>query len=109
MEQLRGSIAAHLTHAEEHAPGYTALLRGAGGDDEVQGVLARARERVVERLLGSLPVPPTPALRLAAWGWVGLIDQTTLQWLETRELERDALRDLLTDQFVALITTAASR
>lgn len=108
-EQLRSSLGAHLAYAEEHAPGYIALLRGAGGDDEVQGVLTHARERVVDRLLRSPAAPPTPALRLAAWGWVGLVDMITLQWLETRELDRDQVRDLLADQFVALMAAAAAR
>jgi AcrR family transcriptional regulator len=109
IEQLRASIDAHLRHASDHARGYIALLRGTGGDEEVQGVLNDARGRVVRRLLDGLPMAETPELRLAAYGWVGFIDALTMQWLESRELEREQVRDLLTDAFVALITAAAAR
>ena len=107
LAQLSASLEAHLRYAEEHAKGYAALLRGAGGDDEVQAILAGARERVAQRLLESLPVPPTPRMRLAARGWIGLVDQLTLHWLDTRELEREQVRDLLTGLFVATMTAAA--
>ena len=109
LDRLRASVDAHLRYAEEHAPGYTALLRGAGGDTEVQAVLERARDHVAERILGGLPVAATPALELTARGWIGLIDQLTLHWLEHRDLPREEVRDLLTDLFVALLTAAAAR
>src|SRR3954451_17389126 len=39
IERLRSSINQHLLHAHEHAEGYTKLLRGAGGDAEVQEIV----------------------------------------------------------------------
>src|SRR3954466_2673525 len=35
VERLHASLRAHLDYAEEHAEGYTALLRGASSDAEV--------------------------------------------------------------------------
>jgi AcrR family transcriptional regulator len=109
MARLHASLDAHLRYAEEHAAGYTALLRGAGGDPEVQAIIVAARERVAERVLEGLPLGPTPTpqLVLAARGWIGLVDGLTLHWLETRDLPRDRVRELLAELFVGVFTAAA--
>jgi AcrR family transcriptional regulator len=108
--RLNASLDAHLTHAVAHAQGYTALIRGSGGDEEVFAVISAARDRVVERTLATLPIPgePPPELILAVQGWVGLVDALTLQWLEERHLSQERVRELLADLFVALITAAAT-
>lgn len=110
MDRLRASLDAHLTYAVEHAQGYAALLRGAGGDAEVQAVVAAAHDRVADRVIGSLPLPEpaSPELQLTVRGWVGLVDSLTLHWIEHRQLPQERVRDLLAELFVALITAGAS-
>jgi hypothetical protein len=34
---------------------------------------------------------PDPAVRMAARGWVGFIEETTLDWLRNRDLDREQL------------------
>lgn len=110
MERLRASLDAHLTQATEHAQGYAALLRGPGGDEEVQSVIAAGRDRVVARTLSTLPIdgPPSEELVLAVRGWVGLVDSLTLAWLDTGEPSQQRVCELLSDLFVAVMTAGAT-
>src|SRR4051812_35500881 len=56
IERLRTSIDNHLAYCEDHAEGYIKLMRGAGGDPEVQAIVADAQRQVVERTVASLPL-----------------------------------------------------
>jgi AcrR family transcriptional regulator len=109
-EQLHASLDAHLSYAVEHAEGYTALMRGSGGDAEVQAIVSAAQDRVVERTLAALDPPggATPELALALRGWVGLVDALTLHWLDHRHLPQDRVRELLAELFVGVVTAGAT-
>jgi AcrR family transcriptional regulator len=103
--RLRTSIDQHLSYVEQHADGYIKLLRGAGGDREVEAIVAAARQRVVDRTLATLPLngaPPPPTLVLALHGWVAFIDEVSLAWLEHPAPAREDLREMLVHQFVAI-------
>jgi AcrR family transcriptional regulator len=110
LERLHASLDAHLTHAVEHAAGYAALMRGGGGDAEIEAVLAAAQDRVVARTLDTLPLPgpPPPELELTVRGWVGMVDTLTVHWLEHRHLPQERVRELLAELFVAVITAGAT-
>src|SRR3954452_19097299 len=56
IERRRSSIDNHLAYCEEHAQGYIKLLRGAGGDPDVEAIVADALRQVVERTVASLPL-----------------------------------------------------
>jgi AcrR family transcriptional regulator len=108
--RLRGSIDQHLAYVELHAEGYIKLLRGAGGDDEVQAIVAAAHREVVERTIASLPLAgavPPPGLALALHGWVAFIDEVSVAWLEHPALAREDLREMLVHQFVAIVAASA--
>lgn len=110
LERLNASLQAHLDYAVAHAPGYTALLRGAGGDPEIQALLNDLQDRVVERTLKSLPIPggPPPEVELALRGWVGMVDSLTLSWLDRRHLPQDRVRELMAELFVAVVTAGGT-
>jgi AcrR family transcriptional regulator len=108
--RLRTSIDRHLGYVEEHAEGYIKLLRGAGGDPEVQEIVAAAHRDVVARALASMPLAgatPPPTLVLALHGWVAFIDEVSIAWLEQPALAREDLREMLVHQFVAIVTASA--
>jgi AcrR family transcriptional regulator len=108
--RLRASIDQHLSYVEEHADGYIKLLRGAGGDTEVQAIVAAARRRVVARTLAALPLgggEPPSRLVLALHGWVAFIDEVSIAWLEHPALARDDLLEMLVNQFVAIVRASA--
>jgi AcrR family transcriptional regulator len=104
--RLRASIDQYLVYVEQHAAGYIKLLRGAGGDSEVEAIVAAARQRVVERTLRALPVPRAkvpPALVLALRGWAAFIDEVSIAWVEHPAPAREDLREMLVHQFVAIL------
>ncbi|HEX6713597.1 MAG TPA: helix-turn-helix domain-containing protein [Thermoleophilaceae bacterium] len=111
IEALRASVDRHLVYVEEHADGYIRILRGAGGDAEVQAIVTAARQRVVDRSVAALPLngaPPPPALLLALHGWTAFIDEVSMTWLEHPALDRLALREMLVRQFVAVVKASGS-
>jgi AcrR family transcriptional regulator len=109
LPRLRASVDQHLAYVEEHSAGYIKLLRGAGGDPEVQAIVAAARRKVVDRTIAALPlggsIPPA-SLVLALHGWVAFIDEVSIAWLEHRALTRVDLREMLVHQFVAILTVS---
>jgi len=111
MERLRASLRAHLDYAEEHATGYSKLMRAAGTDEEVLAIVDGARHEVVQRTLDTLPFPggvAPPEVVLALHGWVGMVDNLTIEWLDdSHGLDKDGVCDLLVSLFVAVLTSAA--
>ena len=109
-ERLRASLRAHLDYAEEHATGYAKLMRAVGTDEEVLAIVDAARHEVVERTAASLPFPDgVPAeVELALHGWVGMVDNLTIEWLDSRTLDKERVLDVLVALFVAVLTSAAS-
>ena len=93
MERLHASLAAYVDYVADNEVLYIALVRGAGGSDkELQAISDATRAKVAERVIESLSLDdPDPAVRIAVRGWVGFIEETTLDWLRNRDLERDHL------------------
>lgn len=110
IQRLSASLDAHLSYAVEHAKGYIALIRGGGGDAEVQAILAAAQDQVVERTLVTLPFPggAPPEVELALRGWLGMVDALTLSWLERRHLPQARVHELMVELFVGVITASAT-
>lgn len=110
-ERLRASLLAHLDYAEEHATGYVKLMRAAGTDEEIVKIVAAAQDEVVQRTVATLPFPNGRApdeVLLALHGWVGLVDNLTIEWLDHRhEIDKERVLDLLQHLFVSVLTAAA--
>jgi AcrR family transcriptional regulator len=115
IERMRAGLDAFLEYASEHARAYAALLRGGiGSDPEVALVIEETRKTYVDRMIegaegAPLPVPveKTPFLRLAVRGWVGFVEQTSLDWVVgPREVSQRELRDLLVDVLLSTLKLA---
>ena len=93
MERLHASLAAYVDFVAENENLYVALVRGAtGSDPELQAISEETRAESARRVIESLGLEdPEPALRTAVRGWVGFIEETTLDWLRNRDLDRDRL------------------
>jgi AcrR family transcriptional regulator len=116
IERIRAGLDAYLDYASEHARAYTALLRGGiGSDPEVALVIEETRKTYVDRMIegtegAPLPVPveKTPLLRLALRGWVGFVEQTSLDWVVgPRDVSQRELRDLLVDVLLSTLELAS--
>jgi AcrR family transcriptional regulator len=94
MERLHASLGAYVDYVTANEALYIALVRGAAGSDkELQAISEETRAESARRVVESLGLDdPDPAVRMAARGWVGFIEETTLDWLRHgRDIDRDRL------------------
>jgi AcrR family transcriptional regulator len=113
IERIRMGLDAYLDYAREHARAYTALLRGGiGSDPEVAAVIEETRATYVERMIEGAEGAPvraasTPLLRLALRGWVGFVEQTSIDWVAAPGgVPQRELRDLLVDVLLSTLKLA---
>jgi len=108
-EQLAAALDAFLGWVEEHAEGYGKLLVGAATHPEVRELVEGVRRQTAERILaGIAPDPAPPAVRAAVHGWLWFMDGVLADWLEHRDLDRDALRGLLLGTLLGAVTAAGA-
>ena len=108
-EQLAAALDAFLGWVEEHAEGYGKLLVGAATHPEVRELVEGVRRQTAERILaGIAPDPAPPAVRAAVHGWLWFMDGVLADWLEHRDIDRDALRGLLLGTLLGAVTAAGA-
>jgi len=96
IEQLQSSLDAFLALVEENAVAYKNLIRSAAGVAEIRELIEEVRRRTAQRILeGLYAQEPPPKARTAVSGWLWFMDGACLDWIEHRDVEREALRDLL--------------
>lgn len=101
--RLERGLGAYLTFVQAYAPAYVALLRG-GAEPSVAAVVARTRQRFVDRIVGEVPgAGELPTLRLALRGWVGFVETVSLEWLEKKEVSQEAVVALAKATFFATL------
>jgi AcrR family transcriptional regulator len=112
MERLHASLAAYVDFVAENEALYIALVRGvAGSDKELQAISEQTRTESARRVVEALGLDdPEPGVRTAVRGWVGFIEETTLDWLRNRDLDRDRLlavqQQVLVHALEAAVTTS---
>jgi AcrR family transcriptional regulator len=106
-EQLTSTIDAYLAWIEEHADSYAKLLESATGSDDVRSYMAQMRAGTVERILGALVKGGDPAaIRTALHGFLWFMDGACLDWLASKDLSREQLRDMLVTTFAGAMGAA---
>ena len=110
-ERTRASLDAHLDWIDEHAFAYRAVVQGGiSSDAAVQVIVERSRTETIERLADGLGWDPiNPTQRIALRGWVGFLEAASLEWLDSRTIERDQLAELLTGSVTGLLPTVDVR
>jgi AcrR family transcriptional regulator len=86
-------IDAFLAWVEQRGAAYATFVRGAA--PEVRDLTELIRGHTAERIFSRLGGEPTPQRRIAVRAWLWFMDGAILDWLEHRDLDRAALRDLL--------------
>jgi AcrR family transcriptional regulator len=90
--RLRAGLEAFITYIEQQPASYTAMSRGAGSDPQLQAVFEETRNEVVRLIAGALGLPaPTVGLRIMLRGWIAMVEETVLHWLEDEAVPRDQL------------------
>jgi AcrR family transcriptional regulator len=108
--RLQAGIEAFLRYAEEHSQGFLTAYRGSlAGDAEVREIVEQARRRQGARILRTVADPdePPPLLRQAIRGWIALAQNMTAEWLESREVPREAMEEMLARSLAGTIAAAA--
>jgi hypothetical protein len=86
---------------------YGKLLVGAATHPEVSELVEGVRERTAAQILaGIAPDPAPPAVRAAVRGWLWFMDGVLADWLEHRDIDRDALRGLLLGTLLGAVLAA---
>jgi len=109
LDRLRISLRRYFDFVEDHAAGYTALLRGGPADrsGEVGEIVENVRRLLLDRILHTVGVEaPSPVLRISLRSWMAVVETAALDWLEHRDIERADLEGLLVDQWVVMLRAA---
>lgn len=109
--RLRAAIDGYLDYVVAHPHGYRAMFRGGvSADAGVRELVDANLRRQEERLLATLPAARTadPTARLAVRGWLSFLISVVLDWLDDPSVDRDAIADLATRAFVALVGDPAA-
>lgn len=106
--RLRQSLEAYCDFMEKNQALYRALIRGASGaDEELEAIFQETREAVAGRVLDYLQLAEPPELlRLSLMGWVGFVEESTLDWLRRRRVGREALIGLQVRLLEAALASA---
>lgn len=110
-DRLTAGIDAWLEYVSGHGPAFISLLRsGIGADVEVARIVDETREAFLNRLLEEAPIEkPSPMLRVALRGWVGLVESAAVEWLGSRRaVKREVLRDFLVQTLFSVVQMAAA-
>lgn len=108
-DRLRHGLDAYLDYVEQNARAFLTLMRGGvGNDEEVAAVVEKTRRTLVKRIaehgLGLKKL--RPVVRVALRGWLGFVEAASLDWLDHRDVDRDALRATLTAALTSALMTA---
>jgi AcrR family transcriptional regulator len=114
LQRLAVALTRYFDYVEDHAAGYTTLMRGQPGTagpapvaDEAGEIVDGVRGLVVDRILEALGVSaPGPVLRITLRSWLSGTETAGLDWLERRDMPRATLEAMLIAQIVALLDVA---
>ena len=95
-EALEVGLEAFVRHIEQQPASYQAVVRRAGSDERLLEVFEDTRRAVVDIIAGALGVSELPAgLRLALRGWIAMVEECVLHWLDDRPVPREELIEFL--------------
>lgn len=109
-DALRHSLDAFIAYVEEKPDAYKSLVRGAGGGDaELRALFTETRAALAERVVrvaSALGFTLDEAAVLAVHGWVAMVEECTIGWLDNRTISRGQLQEMLARALPALVLAA---
>jgi AcrR family transcriptional regulator len=95
-ERLRVGLDAFVRYIEQHPASYQAVVRRAGSDEQLLAVFEDTRAAVVDIVAATLGVSQLPpALRLVIRGWIAMVEECVLHWLDDKPIPREELVEFL--------------
>lgn len=88
-----------------NAVSYSKLIQSAATVPEVRELVDSVRAETAQRILDGIGTD-APAARAAVHGWLWFLDGVCLDWLEHRDLGRDAVRDLVLGTLLMSLSAA---
>lgn len=111
-QRLADGLDRYLAYVDEHAPAYSALLRGGGVTDtsRTDAIVDDVRRGAAEQVLHHLGVAdPGPRLSMMVRSWIGCVETVSLTWLDQgKQPPLPELRDWLVDHFTGLLVVTAT-
>ncbi|WP_169791401.1 TetR/AcrR family transcriptional regulator [Sandaracinus amylolyticus] len=107
--RARAGLDGYLSFVEEHAAPYASLMRsGIGNDPEVAAIVDETRDAIVKRMMDELGLSePRPVVRFALRSWIGLVEAASLDWLDRREVAREAVLQMLLESLYSTLVIAS--
>lgn len=106
-EALQVGLDAFVRYIEQQPTTYQAVARRAGSDERMLAVFEDTRAAVVDIMattLGFSELPP--GLRLAFRGWIAMVEECVLHWLEEKPVPRDELLEFLREAALRMLPDA---
>ena len=95
-ERLRVGLDAFVGYIEQQPASYQAVARRAWSDQRLLAVFEDTRAAVVGIIAAALGFSELPAgLRLVFRGWIAMVEECVLHWLDDRPVPRDELLEFL--------------
>lgn len=95
-QRLGAGLDAFVRYIEQQPASYQAVVRRAGSDERLLEVFEDTRRAVVDIIADALGVSELPAgLRLALRGWIAMVEECVLHWLDDRPVPREDLIEFL--------------
>lgn len=109
-ERAKAGLVAYLDFVEQKGTAYASLMNGGlGGDPGVVEVIDSSRKAIIGQILNDMGVGlKHPVFVMAATAWIGAVEAAALRWLETRDMDRDQLVQLLLANLFVTMLAAAS-
>jgi AcrR family transcriptional regulator len=113
-ERALAGVEAYLDHVESQGQAFVSLMRGGiGSDPQIAGVLEQVRTDMLDKFMSGTPISAflqvRPLSRIAIRAWIGMVEAASIEWLSSKDLKKEPVRDLLVDQLFDLLTRVLGR
>jgi AcrR family transcriptional regulator len=91
-EGLRTGLEAFVSFIEEQPENYLAIARSAGSDPQLLAVFEETRGAIAQGILDAMRVTGPPSgLRIMIRGYIAMVEEAVLHWLEDKAVPREEL------------------
>lgn len=104
-QRLGAGLEAFVTFIETQPANYLAVARSVGSDPALMAVFEETRAAVVDLILSAIGLAenPPPGLRIVVRGWIAMVEESVLHWIEGSDVPRHQLVGFLQRAAVAML------